>query len=101
MKVRLLLANEKGGTTLLSLVQLHDFVTNAPNVTVAPDAPRVCKEKKKYSFFSFFLMRGRCEMLDLHQLHQMLQLHQMHQKYTSYFIIQFCSLNGFAAKLQI
>lgn len=57
--MRLLLANEKGGTTLPLVLQQHGFVTTAPNVTVAPNAPRVCREKKKYSFFSFFLDEGK------------------------------------------
>lgn len=55
----LLSADEIGaGTPLPSLLRQCGFVTNAPSITVAPLAPRVWREKKKYPFFSFFLMRG-------------------------------------------
>jgi hypothetical protein len=53
--MRLLLANEKGGTTLPSVLQQYVFVTNAPDVTVAPNAPRVCREEEGV-FFLFFLL---------------------------------------------
>ncbi len=55
MKMRLLLANEKGGTTLPSVLQQYVFVTNAPDVTVAPNAPRVWREEEGV-FFLFFLL---------------------------------------------
>jgi hypothetical protein len=86
-----------------SLLQHREFVPNAPSVTVAPIAPRGEQREEEVSFL-FFLTdervgAGRRGWL---QMHQMLQLHHLHHKLGqgNAYRKQFCSLNGFAAKLQ-